>query len=66
MNALFSILLWFSHLFGFGGNATETAAIAPQNDARFEIQADPLGVHIINVNPRTVEALEDTHFRPNN
>ncbi|MEM7039339.1 MAG: hypothetical protein AAF570_20370 [Bacteroidota bacterium] len=63
MNALFAILVWFASLF-----SPEAAINAtPDEPVRGNISTEDLsGVHIINVNPRTVVALEDTHFRPNN
>ena len=62
MNALFGLLTWFFGMFNpthppmTEGAATVLPASKPE---------DAYGVHIINTNPRTVVALEDTHFRPN-
>ena len=57
MNALFALLIWFAELASPG-----TALVA--QDAQLNTADPGSGVHIINVNPRTVVALEDTHFRP--
>ena len=57
MNALFALLIWFAELASPG-----TALVA--QDASTVSSDTGSGVHIINVNPRTVVALEDTHFRP--
>lgn len=61
MNALFGLLAWFLGIF----NPTEVpASRASSNIIPVISQEDAQDVHIINVNPRTVVALEDTHFRP--
>jgi hypothetical protein len=57
MNALFAILLWFAEL------ASPGTALVSQDGTSINPD-ETAGVHIINVNPRTVVALEDTHFRP--
>ena len=57
MNALFAVFLWFAELMSPG------TALAAQ-DVNTIDKDQTSGVHIINVNPRTVVALEDTHFRP--
>jgi hypothetical protein len=61
MNALFGLLTWFFGMF----NPTH-APMRNENPTVLysENPADAQGVHIINTNPRTVVALEDTHFRP--
>lgn len=60
MDALFALIVWFLGLMNPGTAIVqnEIQGFGPSND-------DAHGVHIINVNPRTVVALEDTHFRPN-
>lgn len=58
MDAFFAFLFWIMNLTG-------PAALAPQNAGLHQSQTDLNGVHIVNTNPRTVVALEDTHFRPN-
>lgn len=69
MNALYAFLLWILGMFGGYNDSPERLTqvksqdrITNQNTSR----VDPLGPQIINVNPRTVLALEDTHFRPDN
>lgn len=61
MNALFAILVWFLGIF-----AAPTAVVDAQDGFAAQQHISTSGEDIINVNPRTVVALEDTHFRPNN
>ncbi|HEX2901099.1 MAG TPA: hypothetical protein VHS96_15375 [Bacteroidia bacterium] len=61
MNALFGLLTWFIGIFN-PSHPTMTQGAVPVLPA---VNPDDVrGVHIINANPRTVVALEDTHFRP--
>ncbi len=61
MNALFGLLAWFLGIFSVSEAPTTRAST---NVIPSVTNEDAQGVHIINVNPRTVVALEDTHFRP--
>ena len=61
MNALFGLLAWFLGIF----NVSEAPSPRSSSNLNAGItNEDVQDVHIINVNPRTVVALEDTHFRP--
>lgn len=62
MNALFGLLAWLLGLFAPSHSPVKqgTAAVLPAENPQ-----DAMDVHIMNGNPRTVVALEDTHFRPN-
>lgn len=62
MNALFGLLAW---LFGMITPAHPSADAASGPVFEAENPVDARDIHIININPRTVVALEDTHFRPN-
>lgn len=61
MNALFGLLAW---LLGMMNPTHPTADAAPGHVFEAENPVDANDIHIININPRTVVALEDTHFRP--
>jgi hypothetical protein len=61
MNALFGLLSWLLGIF----NASPTTMNAgPVSVLPAANPKDAQDIHIININPRTVVALEDTHFRP--
>ena len=62
MNAFFALIVWFLGLFNPGATLVNNDNVVKGFTQNSEETA---GVHIINVNPRTVVALEDTHFRPN-
>lgn len=65
MNAIIAFLIWAVSLFGSPSIAPEKGGF--EGKIRFQNQDNNIsvnGVHIMNGNPRTVVALEDTHFRP--
>ncbi len=60
MNTLLAFFSFIVNIFG---------ASAPSGDQvvksiKLNETVSSEGVHIVNTNPRTVVALEDTHFRP--
>jgi hypothetical protein len=62
MNALLALLAWLLGIF-----SPSQAALDQVPGAGVSMEGsieDTRDVHIINTNPRTVVALEDTHFRP--
>ena len=63
MNA---IVLFFMWLFGMhpAANSNLHVSSTTQIGGQHHQQIDIQGVHTTNGNPRTVVALEDTHFRP--
>jgi hypothetical protein len=61
MNALFGLLAW---LLGIFNASPATMTHSPGSILPAGNPEDVQDVHIINTNPRTVVALEDTHFRP--
>jgi hypothetical protein len=62
MNALLALLAWLLGIF----SPSHATADAVPGIGTSEISVnDSRDIHIINTNPRTVVALEDTHFRPN-
>jgi hypothetical protein len=60
MNALIAIFTW---VVGLTSPQSPTIVRGQQPGIR-PADADTRGVHIVGMNPRTVIALEDTHFRP--
>jgi hypothetical protein len=65
MNAIISLITWILAQFG----SPSAPATVKVDEARHFVKPHDLnnhhfGVHIMNGNPRTVVALEDTHFRP--
>jgi hypothetical protein len=62
MNALIAIFTW---VVGLVSPAESPALVRGQQPVVRPNDSDTRGVHIVTVNPRTVIALEDTHFRPN-
>jgi hypothetical protein len=66
MNAIFIFLSYFLALFGGNPHSMNpnSAEGIRQGQVPSSTTIDIDGVHIINNNPRTVIALEDTHFRP--
>lgn len=60
MNAVLAFLSYIMSV--FGASAPAEFHMTPQG-INPTVQSE--GVHIVNTNPRTVVALEDTHFRPN-
>lgn len=64
MNALIAIFTW---MLGLLGPTTESPVMIREHGKTLvkPTVADSRGVTIVSVNPRTVIALEDTHFRPN-
>jgi hypothetical protein len=65
MNAIISILAWALGLFGSHSIDSRPVNNHGRNQVTpHEVNVSTNGVHIMNGNPRTVVALEDTHFRP--
>jgi hypothetical protein len=62
MNALIAIFTW---VVGLMSPAEAPTLVRGQQPVVRPTDADTRGVHIVGMNPRTVIALEDTHFRPN-
>ena len=62
MNALLALLAWLLGIFS-PSNANADSVPGTGSSEPTTISAD--GIHNVNHNPRTVVALEDTHFRPN-
>jgi hypothetical protein len=61
MNALLALLAWILGIFSPSQAALDQVpGVGVQSETGF----DANDVHIMNHNPRTVVALEDTHFRP--
>lgn len=58
MKVLFAFFTWIASLAAPVSPVAHDATIGTPDEISLS------GVHIINTNPRTVEALEDTHFRP--
>lgn len=58
MNAVLAFLSYIMSIFGASAPADYQTPIGINEPVSSE------GVHIVNTNPRTVVALEDTHFRP--
>jgi|GEM_PF-2224544 len=61
MNAVLAFLSYIMSV--FGASAPAEFHMTPQGINPVVESAE--GVTIVNTNPRTVVALEDTHFRPN-
>ena len=61
MNAIIYFFFWLASFFGHQ-DATINPNITPVGQNNNTIEAR--GVDQINVNPRTVVALEDTHYNP--
>lgn len=62
MNALLALLAW---LLGIFSPSQASLDQMPGAGGTIEMSIeDTQDVHIMNTNPRTVVALEDTHFRP--
>lgn len=59
MEALFAFITWIMSVVAPVAPATSDVTIGEPDAPQTQ------GVHIVNTNPRTVVALEDTHFRPN-
>jgi pyocin large subunit-like protein len=64
MNAILTFILWAVALFGSPANVAERGENVGKIRFHHNEQINTNGVHIMNGNPRTVVALEDTHFRP--
>lgn len=62
MNALLALLAWLLGIFT-PSHASVDQMPGTGAEPTSEFSADD--IHIMNHNPRTVVALEDTHFRPN-
>jgi hypothetical protein len=62
MNALLALLAWLLGIFSPShASVDQVPGIGTHEITAF----DSNDIHIVNTNPRTVVALEDTHFRPN-
>ncbi|MCB9235732.1 MAG: hypothetical protein H6581_29060 [Bacteroidia bacterium] len=59
MNALYIFFLFFTGLFGQNGTVAKSGIPQIHQDVKLETR------NIHRFNPKTVVALEDTHFRPN-
>ena len=64
MKALIAIFTWVMGLVNPSEVPVELRG--PSSTIHKQTVVDGRGVHIVGTNPRTVVALEDTHFRPNN
>lgn len=64
MNALLALLAWILGIFSPSQASLDQNPGAVPSVTEVGID-DTRDVHILNHNPRTVVALEDTHFRPN-
>ena len=62
MNALLALLAWLLGIFSPSHAGVDRVPGTGSSDPT-TISGD--GIHLVNHNPRTVVALEDTHFRPN-
>lgn len=60
MNAVLAFLSYIMSIFG----ASAPADYQMVTPIGINEPVSSEGVHIVNTNPRTVVALEDTHFRP--
>jgi hypothetical protein len=63
MNALLALLAWFIGIFNPSQASLDVNPGADPSTIEIGIE-DTRDVHILNHNPRTVVALEDTHFKP--
>lgn len=61
MNALLGLLAWILGIFNPAAGSLDAVPGVGTVEANIE---DTRDIHIVNTNPRTVVALEDTHFRP--
>jgi hypothetical protein len=62
MNALLALFAWILGI--FSPSHTSLDQIPGNGSTEIGVE-DTRDIHILNTNPRTVVALEDTHFRPN-
>ncbi len=64
MNAIIAFLAWAFSLFGSPVSSQPLEDHGKSGVSSHTNQLGPDGAHFMNGNPRTVVALEDTHFRP--
>lgn len=64
MNALLYILVMLGGLFGMNYEASQAQFQGQGYLQKIDVKDQTLGLDQINVNPRTVVILEDTHFKP--
>ena len=64
MNALLALLAWILGIFNPSHASLDQVPGAGSPTTEIGLE-DGRDVHVLNHNPRTVVALEDTHFRPN-
>lgn len=65
MNAIIAFLIWALSLLGSPtANNTQRVHEGRNQGGIHHVPIEVNGAHIMNGNPRTVVALEDTHFRP--
>ena len=64
MNALLYILVMLGGLFGMNYDTSQAQFQGQGYLEKVEVAPQTYGLDQINVNPRTVVVLEDTHFKP--